>query len=347
MTQLAAVACLSLAAKVEETQVPLLLDLQAEDAKYVFEAKTIQRMELLLLLTLKWTMNPVTPISFFDHIVRRLGLKTRLHWEFLRRCERLLLSIITDSRFMCYLPSILATATMMHVIKEVEPYNHVEYQNQLMGVLKISEDKVNECYTFILELSSSHGSWNHHKRKHVSLPGSPSGVIDATFSCDSSNDSWALASSVSSSLEPRFKRNRAHVQQMRLPSLIRTFVDKSVSDFTITKYRPHLSFKHQLSLFPSLSLPQSSRFFNLASHQKSSIANPFPPPSPAILFLQKAKKPSRFVNPDGSGCSDEGRDLPLMVSDLDNGHLGFALRCLLKFLVGVVTTHSPAVTNGD
>ncbi|KAI9165463.1 hypothetical protein LWI28_014674 [Acer negundo] len=225
MSQLAAVACLSLAAKVEETQVPLLLDLQVEDAKYVFEAKTIQRMELLVLSTLKWRMNPVTPISFFDHIVRRLGLKTHLHWEFLRRCERLLLSIITDSRFMCYLPSILATATMMHVIKEVEPFNHVEYQNQLMGVLKISEDKVNECSAFILELSSSHGSWNHHKRKHVSLPGSPSGVIDATFSCDSSNDSWALASSVSSSPEPRFKRNRAHVQQMRLPSVNRTFVD--------------------------------------------------------------------------------------------------------------------------
>ncbi|KAL5821745.1 hypothetical protein ACOSQ3_023627 [Xanthoceras sorbifolium] len=225
MGQLAAVACLSLAAKVEETQVPLLLDLQVEDAKYVFEAKTIQRMELLVLSALKWRMNPVTPLSFFDHIVRRLGLKTHLHWEFLRRCERLLLLVIADSRFMCYLPSILATAIMMHVIKEVELCNHVEYQNQLMGVLKINEGKANECYALILELSSSHGSRNHHKRKHISLPGSPSGVIDASFSYDSSNDSWAMASTVSSSPEPRFKRNRAHVQQMRLPSLNRTFVE--------------------------------------------------------------------------------------------------------------------------
>nr|QYW07127.1 cyclin D3-2 [Dimocarpus longan] len=225
MGQLAAVACLSLAAKVEETQVRLLLDLQVEDAKYVFEAKTIQRMELLVLSALKWKMNPVTPLSFFDHIVRRLGLKTHLHWEFLRRCERLLLSIIADSRFMLYLPSILATATMMHVIKEVEPCNHLEYQNQLMGVLKISEGVVNECYMLILELSSSHGSRNPHKRKHMSVPGSPNGVVDASFSYDSSNDSWALASSVSSSPEPRFKRNRANVQQMRLPSLNRTFVD--------------------------------------------------------------------------------------------------------------------------
>jgi cyclin D3 len=60
----------------------------------VFEAKTIQRMELLVLSTLKWRMNPVTPISFFDHIIRRLGLKNHLHWEFLWMCERLTLSII-------------------------------------------------------------------------------------------------------------------------------------------------------------------------------------------------------------------------------------------------------------
>ena len=139
MNQLAAVTCLSLAAKVEETQVPLLLDLQVcrvsikkkrkrkkepldvsifcwidyfrfesgfcetfqvEDTKYVFEAKTIQRMELLVLSTLQWKMNPVTPLSFIDHIIRRLGLKTHLHWEFLHRCERLLLSVVAGKHFL-------------------------------------------------------------------------------------------------------------------------------------------------------------------------------------------------------------------------------------------------------
>lgn len=65
-----------------------------EETTYVFEAKTIQRMELLVLSTLNWKMNPVTPLSFIDHIIRRLGLKTHLHWEFLRRCERFILSVI-------------------------------------------------------------------------------------------------------------------------------------------------------------------------------------------------------------------------------------------------------------
>ncbi|XVF01310.1 hypothetical protein REPUB_Repub04eG0076900 [Reevesia pubescens] len=235
MIHLVAVTCLSLAAKVEETQVPLLLDLQVEETKYVFEAKTIQRMELLVLSTLKWKMHPITPLSFLDHIIRRLGLKTHLHWEFLRRCKRLLLCLISDSRSVHYLPSVLATATMMHVIDQVEPYNPIDYQNQLLSVLKISKEKVNDCYKLILDLSTrpqSNGYSNPPhpiKRKLETVPSSPSGVIDAAFSSDSSNDSWAVGSyssvSMSSSPEPPFKKSRGQEQGMRLPSLNRVFVD--------------------------------------------------------------------------------------------------------------------------
>ena len=71
---------------------------QVEESKFVFEAKTIQRMELLVLSTLQWKMNPVTPLSFIDHIIRRLGWKTRLHWEFLWKCERLLLCVISGKQ---------------------------------------------------------------------------------------------------------------------------------------------------------------------------------------------------------------------------------------------------------
>ncbi|KAJ9159394.1 hypothetical protein P3X46_024902 [Hevea brasiliensis] len=218
MIQLVAVTCLSLAAKVEETQVPLLLGLQVEDTKYVFEAKTIQRMELLVLSTLKWKMHPVTPLSFLDHIIRRLGLKTHLHWEFLRRCERLLLAVLSDSRSISYLPSALATATMMHIIDQVEPLNPMVYQNQLLGVLKICKENVIDCYELILKLSKTKTIASvvynkSHKRKYEPIPSSPSGVIDATvFSCDSSNDSWALGSSVSSSPELLFKKSRVQDQ---------------------------------------------------------------------------------------------------------------------------------------
>ncbi|KAF5444349.1 hypothetical protein F2P56_036834 [Juglans regia] len=230
MIQLVAVACLSLAAKVEETQVPLLLDLQVEDTNYVFEAKTIQRMELLVLSTLQWKMHPVTPHSFLDHIIRRLGMKSHLHWEFLRRCEHVLLSVVSGSRFVRYLPSVLAAATMMHVIDQVEPCNPIEYKNQLLGILKISKEKVNDCYNLMItKLSKAYncGHSNPHKRKHeeISNSGSPNGVLDALFTSDSSNNSCAVgSSSVYSSSEPLFKKSRTHEHQTKLPTFKRVSV---------------------------------------------------------------------------------------------------------------------------
>nr|AAQ19973.1 cyclin D3-1 [Euphorbia esula] len=210
MTQLTAVACLSLAAKVEETQVPLLLDLQVVDSKYVFEAKTIQRMELLVLSTLQWRMNPVTPLSFIDYMTRRLGFKDYLCWEFIRRCELIVLSIISDMRFIPYLPSEIASAIMLHVINGIEPSLGDEFETQLFGILGIDKEKVNNCREMIIELGSRYYGNQSNKRKYGSDPGSPNCVMDVSFSSDNSNDSWAVGSKSSSvSSSPAAKKLRA------------------------------------------------------------------------------------------------------------------------------------------
>ncbi|KAJ6709742.1 CYCLINS [Salix koriyanagi] len=209
MAQLSAVACLSLAAKVEETQVPLLLDFQVEDSKYVFEAKTIQRMEILVLSTLKWKMNPITAISFLDYITRRLALKDYLCLEFLKRCELIVLSVALDSRSMPYLPSVMATAIMLYIIDDVEPGLAAEYQSQLLGILGIDKGKLEDCSKLVMELAPSDHFKFSSKRKYSSIPGSPNGVFDVSFSSDSTDDSWSVVSSVSSSPEPLSKKTRA------------------------------------------------------------------------------------------------------------------------------------------
>lgn len=70
--QLLSVACLSLAAKMEETKVPQSIDLQVGDPKFVFEAKTIRTMELLVLSTLKWRLRVLTPCSFIDYFLSKI-----------------------------------------------------------------------------------------------------------------------------------------------------------------------------------------------------------------------------------------------------------------------------------
>lgn len=203
MTQLTAVACLSLAAKVEETQVPLLLDLQVEETRYVFEAKTIQRMEILILSKLKWKMNPVTPVSFLDYFARRLGLDNNHCWEFLRKCDHILFSIISDSRFMCYSPSEMAIATMLHVLDCVE-------LDLVFGNHGIDKDKVDECFKLIIESVRDRTTQSNKRKFGSTTPESPTGVMDVSFSfnCDSSCDSWSFTSSVPSSPEPLSKKGR-------------------------------------------------------------------------------------------------------------------------------------------
>ncbi|PHT34699.1 Cyclin-D3-2 [Capsicum baccatum] len=54
------------------------------------------------------------------------------------------------------------------------------------------QDNLDECHDLILELicTSCYKFCQSLKRKHQSVPGNPSGVIDTYFSCESSNDSW-------------------------------------------------------------------------------------------------------------------------------------------------------------
>jgi cyclin D3 len=142
-----------------------------------------------------------------------------------------------DSRSGCYLPSVLATATMMHVIDQVETFNPIDYQTQLLDVLKITkvyivylviihyfclvfksltqphyiliiahdingstaafvclQEKVNDCYGLILELSRTRAIANNKPKKRKFEPTPLQG------------------SSVSSSLETLFKKGRTQDQ---------------------------------------------------------------------------------------------------------------------------------------
>ncbi|KAF3774287.1 Cyclin-D3-1 [Nymphaea thermarum] len=140
-------------------------------------------------------MHLVTPLSFIHHIIRRLGMRTHQHWEFFGRCERLLLSLITDSTFTCYMPSIVTSSIMLYVINQLEPFNPMEYENQLLGVVETSKEDVKDCLQLIKDTSML----GRRKRKSPSEPGSPKGAFDASFNFDGTNDSWVSSSALSSS----------------------------------------------------------------------------------------------------------------------------------------------------
>lgn len=75
---LVAVACLSLAAKMEEIEVPYFMDLQLVDPTFVFESKTIQRMELCVMDRLKWRLHSITPFDYLHYFISKLSFAPNL-----------------------------------------------------------------------------------------------------------------------------------------------------------------------------------------------------------------------------------------------------------------------------
>ncbi|KAJ6829116.1 cyclin-D3-3-like [Iris pallida] len=217
MKQLSAVACLSLAAKVEEAYVPFLVDLQISSSSssppspeqereisgFLFESKTVKRMELLVLSTLGWRMNPATAHSFLQCIVSKLR-SCDDPLEILRISEAILVSVVVDWRWVRFPPSVWAAAALLQA--NAAAFDELQ---QLMEVLGINKERLEECHGIIVEIMGNGGDRNRNKRKShhyycssVEPPPSPNGVISSCFSYESM-DSWPMwPSSVSSSPEP-------------------------------------------------------------------------------------------------------------------------------------------------
>ncbi len=68
--------------------------MQVENAEHIFEAHTIQRMELLVLSTLEWQMSSVTPFSYIDYYFHKLGISNTLLRALLSRVSEIILATV-------------------------------------------------------------------------------------------------------------------------------------------------------------------------------------------------------------------------------------------------------------
>lgn len=214
MTQLLSVACLSLAAKMEEMEVPLLLDLQVGEAKFVFEAKTIRRMEFLLLSTLKWKMKSVTPFSFIEYFLSKLHGGDFLSELSISRAVELILSTIRANVFLAFKPSEIAAAAALWVM--AEEAQDMDFEKTIACCSKIDKERVIKCCQVIHEVIIMAGVGSPNRKNVISsvanyMPQSPNGVLDAArLSCkrDEMTSDLQPLSRYSSAAEKRRKISR-------------------------------------------------------------------------------------------------------------------------------------------
>ncbi|KAK7311697.1 hypothetical protein RJT34_09992 [Clitoria ternatea] len=205
--QLLAVACLSLAAKVDETDVPLSLDLQVGESKFVFEAKTIQRMELLVLSTLKWRMLAITPFSFIDYFLCKInGGQIPLRSSILQSIQ-LISSTVRGIDFLEFKPSEIAAAVAMYVVGENRT---VDTEKTISALIQhVEKERLLKCVEMIQELSSNTASAKDSSASVHCVPQSPIGVLDAlcfSYKSDDSNTGSCANSSPHSSLNPKRRK---------------------------------------------------------------------------------------------------------------------------------------------
>ncbi|GFY81250.1 glycine-tRNA ligase [Actinidia rufa] len=118
-----------------------------------------------------------------------------------------------------YLPSVLATSTMLHVIQQVEPCHSIEYQNQLLGVLNLSKVLSEDLPSTIARISFPKSMrWNSQVmfsrpiRWVLALHGDA--VIPFTFAgLLSGNLSYGLRNTPSATVRVENAESYSHVMQ--------------------------------------------------------------------------------------------------------------------------------------
>ncbi|XP_010939736.1 cyclin-D3-1 [Elaeis guineensis] len=206
MTQLLSVACLSLAAKMEETEVPLLLDLQVGQSKYVFEARTIQRMELLVLSTLKWKMQAVTPFSFIDYFLHKFNDGNSSSKLLISRSTELILNTVRGTAFLAFRPSEIAAAVALSVLGETQT---VDVEKGVSCCIHISKERVLRCYEVIQENVLMRNRLLKNASPTVSsVPWSPIAVLDAACLSYKSDDITVGSHSTCHHPSPASKRRK-------------------------------------------------------------------------------------------------------------------------------------------
>uniref|UniRef100_A0A2P2JLY1 B-like cyclin n=1 Tax=Rhizophora mucronata TaxID=61149 RepID=A0A2P2JLY1_RHIMU len=150
--QLLSIACLSLAAKMEEPLVPSLLDFQIEGAKFIFKPRTIMRMELLVLSVLDWRLRSVTPFSFIDFFACKLDPTGTYIGFLLPRAAEIILSNIQEASFLEHWPSSIAAAAILCAANEIPNLSLVNPEHVESWCEGLSKHKIISCYRLMQDL---------------------------------------------------------------------------------------------------------------------------------------------------------------------------------------------------
>ncbi|KAF7823067.1 putative cyclin-D6-1 [Senna tora] len=152
--QLLAISCLSLAAKMMQTEFSLT-DVQAflkqGDGGMIFETQTIQRMEALILGALQWRMRSITPFSFIPFFITLFGLNDPPFRQVLKdRAAQIIFKSQREMKLLEFKPSIIAASALLYASHELFPF---QYPCFLAAISDCSYEIMSQCYNVIHDIA--------------------------------------------------------------------------------------------------------------------------------------------------------------------------------------------------
>ncbi|WVZ59842.1 hypothetical protein U9M48_009935 [Paspalum notatum var. saurae] len=188
--RLQAVACVSLAAKMEQDRAPPLSAFRADDG-YDFSSANIRKMELLVLSTLGWRMGDVTPLDYLPCLASRLRHRRRDDNSgggggggggalVAAKAAALIFSAAEAVSVLDYRPSTVAVAAVLAATHGAGATTKEALESEMSGLSPswlLDKEDVHACYRLMLsEISSAAAPSN---KRPPSSPSSGSMDVDA------------------------------------------------------------------------------------------------------------------------------------------------------------------------
>ncbi|CAK9161614.1 unnamed protein product [Ilex paraguariensis] len=181
--RLLALCCVSLALKMRKTEF-FVSDIQ-QDGGFMFDAQTIQRMELLILGALKWRMRSVTPFSFVSFFISLFKFKDPpLRQALKARATEIIFKAQNEIKLLEFKPSILAASALLSASHELFPLQFPCFRKAISNCPHVNKESLFSCCNMIKEIAMD---GYESVLEMVSRSSTPVNVLDLPCSSSSSS----------------------------------------------------------------------------------------------------------------------------------------------------------------
>uniref|UniRef100_A0A6N2KH79 Cyclin C-terminal domain-containing protein n=1 Tax=Salix viminalis TaxID=40686 RepID=A0A6N2KH79_SALVM len=124
-----------------------------DEAGFIFDNKTINRMELLILDTLDWRMRSITPFSFLHFFISLSQLKDPALAQALKgRATEIILEAQNEIKLLKFKPSVIAASALLVASNELLPLQFPSFKCSISAFECVNEVNLLNCFDTLQEM---------------------------------------------------------------------------------------------------------------------------------------------------------------------------------------------------